>query len=60
MLTTAIGHEMAHIARRDFACNLLYELLLAAGRLSSGGVADPSRASSAPARWPAMKWSPSG
>jgi len=28
ILTTAIGHEMAHIARRDFACNLLYELLL--------------------------------
>ena len=27
LLTTAIGHEMAHIARRDFACNLLYELL---------------------------------
>jgi TonB family protein len=27
VLTTAIGHEMAHIARRDFACNLLYELL---------------------------------
>jgi beta-lactamase regulating signal transducer with metallopeptidase domain len=27
VLTTAIGHEMAHIARRDFACNLAYELL---------------------------------
>jgi beta-lactamase regulating signal transducer with metallopeptidase domain len=27
MLTAAIGHEMAHIARRDFASNLLYELL---------------------------------
>ena len=27
VLTTAVGHEMAHIARRDFACNLLYELL---------------------------------
>ncbi|HXB71404.1 MAG TPA: TonB family protein [Candidatus Acidoferrales bacterium] len=27
VLTTAIGHEMAHIARRDFACNLVYELL---------------------------------
>ena len=27
VLTTAIGHEMAHIARRDFACNLLYEIL---------------------------------
>ena len=27
VLTTAIGHEMAHIARRDFAFNLLYELL---------------------------------
>ena len=27
MLTTAIGHEMAHIARRDFACNLLFEVL---------------------------------
>ena len=27
VLTTAIGHEMAHIARRDFGCNLLYELL---------------------------------
>ena len=27
VLTTAIGHEMAHIARRDFACSLLYELL---------------------------------
>ena len=27
VLTTAIGHEMAHIARRDFACNFLYELL---------------------------------
>ena len=27
VLTTAIGHEMAHIARRDFACNLLYELM---------------------------------
>ena len=25
ILTTAIGHEMAHIARRDFTCNLLYE-----------------------------------
>ena len=28
VLTTAIGHEMAHIARRDFYWNLLYELLL--------------------------------
>ena len=28
VLTSAIGHEMAHIARRDFACNLLYEVLL--------------------------------
>ena len=27
ILTTAIGHEMAHIARRDFACNLLYEAI---------------------------------
>ena len=25
ILTTAIGHEMAHIARRDFLCNLCYE-----------------------------------
>jgi beta-lactamase regulating signal transducer with metallopeptidase domain len=28
VLTTAIGHEMAHIARRDFSWNLCYELLL--------------------------------
>lgn len=28
MLTAAIGHEMAHIARHDFAANLLYELLI--------------------------------
>ena len=27
LLTTAIGHEMAHIARHDFAANILYELL---------------------------------
>ena len=27
VLTTAVGHEMAHIARRDFACNVLYQLL---------------------------------
>jgi beta-lactamase regulating signal transducer with metallopeptidase domain len=27
VLATAIGHEMAHIARHDFAWNLLYELL---------------------------------
>jgi len=27
VLTTAIGHEMAHVVRRDFGCNLLYELL---------------------------------
>lgn len=27
ILTTAIGHEMAHIARHDFALSLLYELL---------------------------------
>ncbi len=27
VLTTAIGHEMAHISRHDFACNLLYQLL---------------------------------
>jgi beta-lactamase regulating signal transducer with metallopeptidase domain len=27
VLTTAIGHEMAHISRHDFAFNLLYELL---------------------------------
>ena len=27
LLTAAIGHEMAHIARRDFACNLLFEIL---------------------------------
>ncbi len=27
VLTTAVGHEMAHIARRDFGCNLLYEAL---------------------------------
>jgi len=30
VLTTAVGHEMAHIARRDFGCNLFYELLQAA------------------------------
>ena len=28
VLTTAIGHEMAHIARRDFAWNVFYEALL--------------------------------
>jgi beta-lactamase regulating signal transducer with metallopeptidase domain/tetratricopeptide (TPR) repeat protein len=28
VLTTAIGHEMAHVARRDFALNIVYELLL--------------------------------
>lgn len=27
VLTTAIGHEMAHLARHDFALNVLYELL---------------------------------
>jgi Zn-dependent protease with chaperone function len=27
VLTTAVGHEMAHIARRDFGCNLMYEML---------------------------------
>jgi TonB family protein len=27
VLTTAIGHEMAHIARQDFARSLLYEIL---------------------------------
>jgi beta-lactamase regulating signal transducer with metallopeptidase domain len=27
LLTAAIGHEMAHIRRRDFALNLFYELL---------------------------------
>jgi beta-lactamase regulating signal transducer with metallopeptidase domain len=27
VLTTAIGHEMGHIARHDFAANILYELL---------------------------------
>jgi tetratricopeptide (TPR) repeat protein len=27
VLTTAVGHEMAHIARRDFGCNLMYEVL---------------------------------
>src|ERR1035438_7490281 len=27
VLTTAVGHEMAHIARRDFGCNVVYELL---------------------------------
>jgi beta-lactamase regulating signal transducer with metallopeptidase domain len=27
VLTTAIGHEMAHIARHDFVFNFLYELL---------------------------------
>ena len=27
ILTTAIGHEMAHIARHDFALSLLYEFL---------------------------------
>lgn len=27
VLTTAVGHEMAHIARRDFAANLFYEVL---------------------------------
>jgi hypothetical protein len=27
LLTAAIGHEMAHIRRRDFALNLVYELL---------------------------------
>jgi beta-lactamase regulating signal transducer with metallopeptidase domain len=29
VLTTAIGHEMAHVARRDFLCNILFELLSA-------------------------------
>lgn len=27
LLTAALGHEMAHIRRRDFALNLIYELL---------------------------------
>jgi beta-lactamase regulating signal transducer with metallopeptidase domain len=27
VLTTAIGHEMAHVARRDFSLKLLYEML---------------------------------
>jgi beta-lactamase regulating signal transducer with metallopeptidase domain len=27
VLITAIGHEMAHVARHDFTCNLVYELL---------------------------------
>jgi beta-lactamase regulating signal transducer with metallopeptidase domain len=27
VLTTAVGHEMAHIARHDFAASILYELL---------------------------------
>lgn len=27
ILTAALGHELAHIGRRDFACNLVYELL---------------------------------
>jgi len=27
VLTTAIGHEMAHIARHDFAWNIVYEIL---------------------------------
>src|SRR5262245_27298207 len=27
MLVSALGHEMAHIRRRDFALNLIYELL---------------------------------
>ncbi len=27
ILTTAIGHEMAHLARHDFALNVLYELV---------------------------------
>jgi beta-lactamase regulating signal transducer with metallopeptidase domain len=27
VLATAIGHELAHIARRDFASNVVYELL---------------------------------
>jgi TonB family protein len=27
VLTTVAGHEMAHVARRDFACNVLYEVL---------------------------------
>lgn len=26
-LTTAIGHEIAHLSRRDFACNVVYQLL---------------------------------
>jgi bla regulator protein blaR1 len=29
VLTSAVGHEMAHIARRDFGCNLMYEVLSA-------------------------------
>lgn len=27
ILKAALGHELAHIRRRDFACNLVYELL---------------------------------
>ncbi|HUK31066.1 MAG TPA: TonB family protein [Candidatus Acidoferrum sp.] len=27
LLTTALGHELAHVRRRDYALNLLYELL---------------------------------
>src|SRR5260370_11544384 len=27
VLTTAVGHEMAHIARRDFGCNFMYEVI---------------------------------
>jgi beta-lactamase regulating signal transducer with metallopeptidase domain len=27
-LVSVLGHEMAHVARRDYACNLVYELLL--------------------------------
>ncbi|HLM54886.1 MAG TPA: M56 family metallopeptidase [Pyrinomonadaceae bacterium] len=27
VLAAALGHELAHVRRRDFACNLVYELL---------------------------------
>lgn len=55
LLTTAIGHEMAHLARRDFAWKVVYEVLYVPISFHPAA-AFIHAASSRPARWHATSW----
>ena len=55
-LISVLGHEMAHIARRDFALNLAYEFLLPSHFIPSDRKTASSDRLIGRESWPATRW----